>query len=170
MPSARWGSRPESKGPKVDFQLNLNTETVRQAGLKEPLCVPPGMSVRDVLVVMKQHNTGCVLICRDEKLAGIFTQRDVLRILATDGNLATPIEDAMARNPVSLHETDTIATAIRKMSTGGYRHLPVVDDDNRPLGLLKVRGIVHFLVEHFPNAIYNLPPEPRLVAQDREGA
>jgi CBS domain-containing protein len=154
----------------VDFQLNLNTETVRQAGLREPLCVPGGMSVRDVLVLMKQHNTGCILICRDEKVVGIFTQRDVLRLLATEANLATPIEDVMAKNPVTLHESDTVATAIRDMSEGGYRHLPVVDDAGRPLGLLKVRGIVHFLVEHFPNAIYNLPPEPRLVAQDREGA
>ncbi len=154
----------------MDFQLNLNTETVRHAGLKEPLCVPPRMSLRDVLVLMRQHNTGCVLICRDEKVAGIFTQRDVLRLLATEANMATPIEDVMARDPVTLHESDTVATAILKMSEGGYRHLPVVDDDDRPLGLLKVRGIVHFLVEHFPNAIYNLPPEPRLVAQDREGA
>ncbi len=167
---ARAAAVPKAKAPKVDFQLNLNTETVRQAGLREPLCVPPSMSVREVLVVMKQHNTGCVLICRGEKLVGIFTQRDVLRLLATDGNLTTSIEEVMAKNPVTLHETDTVATAIRKMSQGGYRHLPVVDDENRPLGLLKVRGIVHFLVEHFPNAIYNLPPEPRLVAQDREGA
>jgi CBS domain-containing protein len=128
------------------------------------------MSVRDVLVLMRQHNTGCILICRDEKIVGIFTQRDVLRLLATEANLATPIEDVMAKDPVTLHESDTVATAIRDMSEGGYRHLPVVDDAGRPLGLLKVRGIVHFLVEHFPNAIYNLPPEPRLVAQDREGA
>jgi CBS domain-containing protein len=128
------------------------------------------MSVRDVLVLMRQHNTGCVLICRDERLAGIFTQRDVLRLLATEADLATPIEDVMARDPTTLHATDTMAAAIRRMAEGGYRHLPVVDDAGRPLGLLKVRGIVHFLVEHFPNAIYNLPPEPRLVAQDREGA
>ena len=154
----------------MDFQLNLNTESVRHAGLKEPLCVPPGMSVRDVLVLMKQHNTGCVLTCRDEKLVGIFTQRDVLRLLATEADLGAAVETVMAADPTALHESDTVATAIREMSNGGYRHLPVVDDAGRPLGLLKVRGIVHFLVEHFPNAIYNLPPEPRLVAQEREGA
>jgi CBS domain-containing protein len=128
------------------------------------------MSVRDVLVLMRQHNTGCILICDDEKVVGIFTQRDVLRLLATEANLATPVEEVMAKDPTCLHEADTVATAIRTMAQGGYRHLPVVDDAGRPLGLLKVRGIVHFLVEHFPNAIYNLPPEPRLVAQDREGA
>lgn len=128
------------------------------------------MSVRDVLVLMRQHNTGCALVCRDEKLAGIFTQRDVLRLLATEADLSMAVDDVMARDPVTLHESDTMAEAIRRMSEGGYRHLPVVDDGGRPLGLLKVRGIVHFLVDHFPNTIYNLPPEPRLVAQDREGA
>jgi CBS domain-containing protein len=157
-------------GWDVDFQLNLNTETVRSTDLKDPLCVPPNMSVRDVLVLMKQHNTGCVLVCRNEKLIGIFTQRDVLRLLATEANLATPIESAMAANPVTLHEGDTVGTAIRRMTEGGYRHLPVVDDNERPTGLLKVRGIIHYLVEHFPQTIYNLPPEPRLVAQEREGA
>lgn len=128
------------------------------------------MSVRDVLVLMRQHNTGCALVCRDEKLAGILTQRDVLRLLATEADLSMAVDDVMARDPVTLHESDTMAEAIRRMSEGGYRHLPVVDDGGRPLGLLKVRGIVHFLVDHFPNTIYNLPPEPRLVAQDREGA
>jgi hypothetical protein len=38
------------------------------------------------------------------------------------------------------------------------------------VGLLKVRGIVHYLVEHFPKTIYNLPPEPSMVTQQREGA
>jgi CBS domain-containing protein len=154
----------------VDFQLNLNSQTVRQAGLKEPLCVPPRTTVRQVLVLMKQHNTGCILICRDEKLAGIFTQRDVLRLLATEADMSVPIESVMAANPVTLNAHDTLATAIRRMTAGGYRHLPVIDEQGSPIGLLKVRGIVHFLVEHFPKAIYNLPPEPRTVAQEREGA
>jgi CBS domain-containing protein len=128
------------------------------------------MSVRDVLVLMKQHNTGCVLVCEQEKLVGIFSQRDVLRLLALEADLGVLLETVMTRNPVTLKEGDTVATAIARMTAGGYRHLPIVDGEGRPTGLLKVRGIVHYLVEHVPKTIYNLPPDPKMVAQTREGA
>lgn len=154
----------------MNFDLNLHTETVSQAGPIDPLCLPPRMSVRDVLVLMKQHNTGCVLVCEQQKLIGIFTQRDVLRLLAMEADLGVLVETVMTRNPVTLRQSDTVATAIARMSAGGYRHLPIVDAQGQPTGLLKVRGIVHYLVEHVPKTIYNLPPNPKMVAQNREGA
>ena len=46
------------------------------------------------------------------------------------------------------------------MEDGGYRHLPVVDDSGRPVGVLSVKRIVHYLVEHFPSTIHNQPPDP----------
>jgi hypothetical protein len=56
------------------------------------------------------------------------------------------------------------------MEEGGYRHLPVVDESSRVVGILSVKRIVHYLVEHFPNTVYNLPPDPNAVQQQREGA
>ncbi len=167
---ARKCSREKPKKMTADVELSLNTDTVGQAGLIEPLCVPPVMTVSEVLVLMKQHDTGCVLVCRDEQLVGIFTARDVLRMLATEADLDVAIESEMASNPVSLTQSNTVGSAIQQMTTGGYRHLPVVDESGCPVGLLKVRGIIHYLVEHFPNTIYNLPPDPRVVPQEREGA
>ena len=63
-----------------------------------------------------------------------------------------------------------IAAAVRKMEVGGYRHLPVVDGLGRPTGILSVKRIVHYLAEHFPATIYNLPPDPAVVPNEREGA
>jgi len=56
------------------------------------------------------------------------------------------------------------------MEEGGYRHLPVVDETGRTLGVLSVKRIVHYLVEHFPSTIYNLPPDPSVFPHDAEGA
>jgi hypothetical protein len=56
------------------------------------------------------------------------------------------------------------------MAEGGYRHLPIVDDQHRPTGVVAVHGIVHYLVDHFPNTVYNLPPDPKASTRDREGA
>ncbi len=56
------------------------------------------------------------------------------------------------------------------MQTRGYRHLPVIDGNGRPQGVLSVKQIVHYIVEHFPATVYNLPPDPNVVQQEREGA
>lgn len=154
----------------MSFHLNVNAETVMQAHPVTPVCVPPDMTVRDVVVLMRQRNTGCVLICRRQALVGIFTQRDLLKLFATEADLGVSIETVMKSPPVTVKTTDTVAAAVHKMNAGGYRHLPIVDDAGQPVGLLKVRGIVHYLVEHFPRSVYTLPPEPRVVSQEREGA
>jgi hypothetical protein len=64
----------------------------------------------------------------------------------------------------------TVGAAIEMMSAGGYRHLPIVDDQGVPLAVAAVQGIVHYLVDHFPQTIYTLPPEPGKTYADREGA
>ncbi|MBY0458338.1 MAG: CBS domain-containing protein, partial [Gemmataceae bacterium] len=60
--------------------------------------------------------------------------------------------------------------AVERMQKGGYRHVPVVDEDNRPVGVLSAKRIVHYLVEHFPATVYNLPPDPDRVPDTAEGA
>lgn len=159
----------------MDVELNLTTETVDQLRVVKPICVELGTSVRQVFQTLKDRAVGSVLICRDGALAGIFTERDALRLMAQGaGPAATsvfdgPIDRVMAPNPVTVQAKDTVATAIKKMSSGGYRRLPIVDSEGRPTGLVNVAGIVHYLVAHFPKAVYNLPPHPQPVLHKREG-
>jgi CBS domain-containing protein len=90
--------------------------------------------------------------------------------LASRANLDRPVESVMTRAPVTLRPEASIGTAIRKMALGGYRRLPVVDREGVPIGVLQTAGIVHFMVEHFPRSIYNLPPVPHAAMQQREGS
>jgi len=76
----------------------------------------------------------------------------------------------MTRDPIVVHPKEPIGAAVRRMEEGGYRHLPVVDALGKPLGVLSVKRIVHYLVEHFPATIYNLPPDPDVFPQEAEGA
>lgn len=154
----------------MDFELHLTTETVDQLKLLKPLCVEPQSSIRSALGVLKKHATGSLCVCRDGILLGIFTERDALRIMAARGDLDKPIESAMTPNPVTVKAGDSVASAIRKMSAGGYRRLPMVDDDGRVTGKINVTGIIHYLVEHFPTAVYNLPPQPHAVMLHADGA
>jgi len=155
----------------VDFRLHLNTEKVTAAHPEEPICVSPETPLSEVLEQLQgQGTTGSVLICRDEKLLGIFTERDLLRMMANGSKLDESIEKVMIRNPVTVSNNAPVAAAIKKMSDGGYRRLPIVDREERVLGMVTVAGIVRYMVDHFPEAIYNLPPEPNAVVSEREGA
>ncbi len=158
------------KGPTVDFQLSLNSESVESAHPTEPLPVEPDTSLRDVLALLKAQRSSCVLVCRDGVLEGIFTERDALKLMADGSDLSTPVKDLMVPRPTSVHTDAKVGDVIRAMSKGGYRRLPIVDEQGVPTGVVGVPGILHYLVEHFPEAVYNLPPEPGKISTEREGA
>jgi CBS domain-containing protein len=146
----------------VSCQLNLNTETVTAAYPDDPLMVAPEEPVGEVLKLMIARRASCVLICDNRQLLGIFTDRDALRWMARSAEDATitpdrPISRCMTGNPVSLRTSASVAKAIRMMSAGRYRHLPVVDSQGATAGLASVRGIIRYLVEHFPSTIATLP-------------
>ena len=76
----------------------------------------------------------------------------------------------MTREPETLGPDDPVAFALQRMSVGGFRHIPLVDGDGHPVGMLSVKDIVEFLVEQFPQAVLNTPPEPGRHAAQPEGA
>ena len=152
------------------FYLNLNTETIGQVVTTHPICLEPHTPVHDAFRRMRKQRRGAVLVCRAGVLAGIFTERDALALMVDEADLDVPIERVMTENPVALSARDTVATAIATMSEGGYRRLPVVDANGRPTGFLNANSILHFLVDHFPATVYNLPPTPHHTPESREGA
>ena len=66
----------------VDFQLNLNAETVARLDALPPVCVEPGLTVREVLKQLQARRRGTILVCREGLLVGIFTERDALKLMA----------------------------------------------------------------------------------------
>lgn len=154
----------------MDFQLNLESESVGQAHPARPITIEPQASVRTALRTLAEHRTGAVLICRDKRLLGIFTERDALRLMATNANLDAPIEEHMRKEPITLAPSATLGQAVQQMSAGKIRRLPIVDSQGIPVGMLKVSGLLRYLVEHFPKVVYTLPPAPHHKTKDREGA
>jgi CBS domain-containing protein len=154
----------------MDLARNLKIESVSRLHPSPPWQVTPEQTVAEALVLMREKSQGCVLVCQNKHLVGIFTERDLIRrVLAPRKPLSTLIAECMTPHPVTVQPKEPIGLAIRRMEEGGYRHLPVVVD-GEPVGVLSVKKIVHYLVEHFPGTIYNLPPEPNAVQQEREGA
>ncbi len=155
----------------MDLARNLKIDSVSRLHPTPPRQVGPSQPVAEAVAIMRHERVGCLLVCEGQRVVGIFTERDLMRrVLAAGNPLTTPVRDFMTPNPVVVHPKDPISTAIRRMEEGGYRHLPVVDERGRPVGVLSVKRIVHYLVEHFPTTVYNLPPDPGIVPQEREGA
>ena len=154
----------------MDLARNLKHETVSRLNPTPAWHVRPTQTVADAVQLMRDKRVGCVLVCEGRQVVGIFTERDLLRrVLAVGRPLSTPVADCMTPDPVTVQPRDPISVAIRWMQKGGYRHLPVVVD-GKPIGILSVKRVVHYLVEHFPATVYNLPPHPHLAVPKREGA
>lgn len=155
----------------MDLARNLKIDSVSRLQPTPPVYVSPTDSAVDAVRLMCQEEVGCVLVCEGDRLVGIFTERDLLqRVLAPGKPLTLPVAECMTPNPVVVHPKEPIGAAVRRMEEGGYRHLPVVDQEGRPVGVFSVKRIVHYLVEHFPETVYNLPPNPGAITLEREGA
>jgi CBS domain-containing protein len=146
---------------------------IRALDPREPIVVEPQASVLEAIALMQQQRVGCVLVARSGKLKGIFTERDVLTNVVGKAidPAKTPIRRLMTPNPESLRLSDSIAYALNKMSVGGYRHIPLVDESLTPVGIISVRDIINYIVRLFPKSVINLPTLPRQnYTQQREGA
>ena len=154
----------------------LNSETlkrpIKSLGLPPPVVVERGTSVLEAVRQMQDRHIGCVLITRNGVLDGIFTERDLLmKIVGTGKNLAaTKVEEVMTASPEALQTDDMIAFALKYMHVGGYRHVPVVDDRDRPVYVVSVKDIVEYLAGYFPQEVLTLPPRPIRSTGPREGA
>jgi CBS domain-containing protein len=95
---------------------------------------------------MADRNVGAVLVLEDGRLAGIMTERDLLRAVARGLREDAVVGECMTADPDTIAPDDTIEHAAVLMIHGGYRHLPVVDGDD-VVGVLSIRDLVQVVVE-----------------------
>jgi CBS domain-containing protein len=109
--------------------------------------VEPGATVRQAAQRMTEEGVGSVAVCDGSRLAGIFTERDVLRLAAAGADLdATSVGDEMTRALVTVSADDDIVAAARLMGERRIRHLPVVQGENL-LGVVGIRDVLGALAE-----------------------
>lgn len=159
------------------FDASLLRESVRALPARHPLTFAPHNTVTEAIRAMQKEHRGVVLITSDgspeSRVLGIFTERDVLfRIVDRGRNpVSLPLAEVMTRDPECVPVEASVAWALNKMSVGGFRHVPVIDKEGRPVFVVSVKDVVDFLVERFPREVANLPPIfGGDVARDREGA
>lgn len=97
---------------------------------QEPLVLSANETVQQACRHMRERRVGSALVIDDQRrLAGIFTGRDAVRLLAEGNNAAqTPLAQAMTPNPTTIAPDSRAIDALRAMSDGGFRHLPVLEE------------------------------------------
>ena len=116
---------------------------VRHVMLRNIVTTDSNISIRASIKMLNEKHIGSLLITdRDQKCIGIFTERDVLRIVAQDFDLDTPVKKAMTSNVITIGEEASLEEARRLIVTHAIRHLPVVNNQGKLVGLLSVRQLL----------------------------
>ena len=142
-------------------------ERVSAVADRTPTVVARDASVEQLLEELRGEESGCVVVVdtlAERRPVGVFTERDYLDKLATlTGEprrkaLSAGVSEYMTASPRTVREDESLDVALRRMTDGGYRHLPVVGAAGELTGVLSVRDIIQYLAALFPVEIMNLPP------------
>jgi CBS domain-containing protein len=144
------------------------------SGLQMPPAVSldVGATIGDAVSVMQRNKFGSVLITRKGKLTGIITERDILNKVVgkMDDFRGRPVTEAMTPDPVRLRPDDMVAHVMNNMHVGGYRHVPIVDENDEPVAIVSIKDVMTFILDHFPADVMNTVGEPYRGPAEREGA
>ena len=95
---------------------------------------------------MHERSVGAALVMEGERVAGIVTERDVLRAVALGQVEGTDVGAWMTRGPETIEPSDTTSLAASVMIHGGFRHLPVVQG-GKPVGIVSIRDLMRVVLD-----------------------
>ena len=106
--------------------------------------IKPDAQVAQLVDVLREHNLGAVVVSRDgHTIAGIVSERDVIRGLADGADvLQRPVSALMSTGVHCCRPRDTVTSAMTAMTDRRVRHLPVVDDTDRLVGIVSIGDVV----------------------------
>lgn len=119
---------------------------VREHMSRNLLSVEPGDTITQVAKRMVERNLGAVLVFDGGRLAGIMTERDLMRAVARGLSGEAVVADYMTKHPETIEPDDTTQQAAVLMIHGGFRHLPVVEGDD-VVGILSIRDLMRVTLE-----------------------
>ncbi|MGH7335677.1 MAG: CBS domain-containing protein, partial [Candidatus Rokuibacteriota bacterium] len=145
-------------------------DTVATLTPAEPICLRETSTVHEAVAAMLDRRQAGVLVVDEAgRLAGIFTERDVLtRVMGRELEpRRTALREVMTPNPEALTPGDRVAYAVYCMSVAGYRTVPLVGADRRPVGVITAVDILRWLANLFPETVLNMRPGDRIKHADK---
>jgi len=153
--------RETIESESAEIRGALFNDTIALLSPAEPICLAETATVHEAIErMLARRQAGVLVVDAAGRLTGIFTERDVLTRVAGPGRdpRQTPLAAVMTRDPEALGPGDRVAYAVHSMSVAGYRTVPLVDAERRPVGVVTVGDVIRWLAGLFPEALLNLPP------------
>lgn len=133
------------------------------------IIVSPYTPLSQAIEAMKADEGGCVIVSHDGRVAGIFTERDLLtKVLGENVDLESPIAKWMETSVETLSTEDTVGDAVRLMNERSFRNIPLVRKGEL-VGSISVFDIITYLAECYPQETMNLPPLSSQVMDSVDG-
>lgn len=134
------------------LQQALAEQTVGQLHTQPFASVTPDTPISTALSKLVGDQIACLLIEQDGRLVGVFSDRDVLAKVALEYDQIKdqPVSEVMTNDPVYVYDTDSAAAALTVMAVSGYRHVPVVDLDEKLVGILSPHRMTKFMRDSVP--------------------
>jgi CBS domain-containing protein len=124
---------------------------VQDLMIKDVVTAKKSISVKQCIDILFKMRIGSIVIIDEErKIIGVFTERDIIRVIAQDIPLNTQLEDVMTTNVVTVSIDSTFAEARELMRTYRIRRIPVVDSEGKLAGLISFRHIIDDFFEIIP--------------------
>jgi CBS domain-containing protein len=111
--------------------------------------VSPATTVRDAAAMLAKHRIGSVLVREKERIAGILSERDIVRALSVSGGdcLDQPVADLMTADVITCSPDDSPRDVLRLMTERRIRHVPVLDAAGKLAGLVSIGDVVKYRLE-----------------------
>lgn len=151
----------EFKDPLANYEPFVYEDPLERAIGEEPVgtirhepftTIMPSTPIRVAVDLLAGLEIACLMVTdEDNHLLGVFTHRDVLDKVALnfDNLQESPLSDVMTTEAISVHESDSVAAALCVMAVGGYRHVPVLDENEQVVGIVGPQRLTEFLQEKF---------------------
>lgn len=104
-----------------------------------------GRTVLDAAKLMLEKNIGLLVIIHGQdstRLVGVISERDIIRTIASGRSLSAPVDDVCMKRVITVHGNSDVAEAAKAMNKNTIRHVVVVDDKGKPMGVVSMRDLV----------------------------
>ena len=116
---------------------------VKHVMIEDLVTANPDIPLKDAVEILQKRHIGSLVITDSKNnCLGIFTERDLIRAISQSVDLSTPIEEVMTKNVLTIGEEASIEEAKRLLITHKVRHLPVINEEGKLIGLFSVRKLL----------------------------
>ena len=128
----------------------MTVKSILETKGREIVSVKADATLAAAVKLLSSRKIGAVLVMNGPTLDGILSERDIVRVLGDRGAAALdePVRNVMTRKVVSCQPADTVRAIMEKMTTGKFRHLPVIED-GKIVGLISIGDVVKRRVSEF---------------------